>query len=113
MWRRIFFHHQRGYRSLAFVLAGLISIATYAFAVHIPDGSIPGWVLDARTVVNIPQHNDLTQPDKKPIPSASVYVKYRLNPDGVAALRAWLDRVWDEALTAFQKMAEDPELEDP
>src|SRR6266511_4134869 len=28
---------------------------------------------------------------------------YRLNLDGVAALRAWLDRVWDEALTAFQK----------
>jgi DNA-binding transcriptional ArsR family regulator len=31
---------------------------------------------------------------------------YRLDPDGVAALRAWLDRVWDEALTAFQKVAE-------
>ncbi len=31
---------------------------------------------------------------------------YRLNPDGVAALRAWLDRVWDDALTAFQKAAE-------
>jgi DNA-binding transcriptional ArsR family regulator len=41
---------------------------------------------------------------------------YRLNPDGVAALRAWLDRVWDEALTAFQKAAEatvvDPQQED-
>jgi DNA-binding transcriptional ArsR family regulator len=31
---------------------------------------------------------------------------YRLNPDGVAALRTWLDRVWDDALTAFQKAAE-------
>jgi DNA-binding transcriptional ArsR family regulator len=31
---------------------------------------------------------------------------YRLNPDGVAALRAWLDRVWQEALTAFAKAAE-------
>jgi DNA-binding transcriptional ArsR family regulator len=31
---------------------------------------------------------------------------YRLNPDGVAALRAWLDRVWDDALTAFHKAAE-------
>src|SRR5215470_4513757 len=31
---------------------------------------------------------------------------YRLNPNGVAALRAWLDRVWDDALTAFQKVAE-------
>ena len=48
MLRRLFFHHQRGYRSLAFVLVGLISIATYAVAVHIPDGSIPGWVLAAR-----------------------------------------------------------------
>ncbi|MPZ26941.1 MAG: metalloregulator ArsR/SmtB family transcription factor [Micromonosporaceae bacterium] len=40
---------------------------------------------------------------------------YRLNPDGVAALRAWLERIWDEALTAFQKAAEaapiDPEQE--
>ena len=26
---------------------------------------------------------------------------YRLNPDGVTALRAYLDRVWAEALTAF------------
>jgi DNA-binding transcriptional ArsR family regulator len=31
---------------------------------------------------------------------------YRLNPAGVGALRAWLDRVWEEALTAFQKVAE-------
>lgn len=41
---------------------------------------------------------------------------YRLNPDGVSALRAWLDRVWDQALTAFQKAAEaaptDPHQED-
>lgn len=38
---------------------------------------------------------------------------YRLNPEGVTALRAWLDRVWDEALTGFHKAAEsaavDPE----
>jgi DNA-binding transcriptional ArsR family regulator len=42
---------------------------------------------------------------------------YRLNPDGVAALRAYLDRIWDEALTAFGKAAQaapvDPEQEDP
>jgi DNA-binding transcriptional ArsR family regulator len=31
---------------------------------------------------------------------------YRLNPDGVAALRAWLDGVWDAALTSFHKAAE-------
>lgn len=31
---------------------------------------------------------------------------YRLNPDGVAALRSWLDGVWSEAMTSFQKVAE-------
>ena len=36
---------------------------------------------------------------------------YQLTPDGVSALRAYLDRVWDEALTAFQKTADDPEQE--
>jgi len=36
---------------------------------------------------------------------------YQLNPDGVSALRAYLDRVWDEALTAFQKTADNPEQE--
>jgi DNA-binding transcriptional ArsR family regulator len=42
---------------------------------------------------------------------------YRLNPDGVAALRIWLDRVWDEALGSFQKVADAasqvPEQENP
>ena len=31
---------------------------------------------------------------------------YRLDPQGVAALRAYLDRIWSDALTAFQKAAE-------
>jgi DNA-binding transcriptional ArsR family regulator len=31
---------------------------------------------------------------------------YRLNPQGVAALRTYLDRIWSDALTAFQKAAE-------
>jgi len=31
---------------------------------------------------------------------------YRLDPDGVAGIRAYLDRIWDEALTAFQKAVE-------
>lgn len=31
---------------------------------------------------------------------------YRLNPDGVTALRSWLDGVWSDALTAFQKRAD-------
>jgi DNA-binding transcriptional ArsR family regulator len=41
---------------------------------------------------------------------------YRLNPDGVTALRAYLDHVWEEALTAFGKAAQaaplDPGQED-
>jgi DNA-binding transcriptional ArsR family regulator len=41
---------------------------------------------------------------------------YRLDPDGVTALRAYLDRVWAEALTGFAKAAQaaptDPEQED-
>ena len=31
---------------------------------------------------------------------------YRIDPRGVAALRAYLDRVWADALTAFQKEIE-------
>src|SRR4051812_5445767 len=31
---------------------------------------------------------------------------YRLNPDGVGALRTWLDGVWGDALAGFQKAAE-------
>ena len=31
---------------------------------------------------------------------------YRLNPQGVAALRSWLDGVWEHALADFHKFAE-------
>jgi DNA-binding PadR family transcriptional regulator len=31
---------------------------------------------------------------------------YQLRPEGVTALRAWLDGVWQDALTGFQKAAE-------
>jgi DNA-binding transcriptional ArsR family regulator len=31
---------------------------------------------------------------------------YRLDPDGVNSLRAYLDRVWGEALRAFQQAAD-------
>lgn len=31
---------------------------------------------------------------------------YRVNPEGVTALRSWLDGVWSDALTDFQKIAE-------
>ncbi len=36
---------------------------------------IPG-VLEARTIVMLPEINDLTQPEKKPLPSASVLIKF-------------------------------------
>ena len=41
---------------------------------------------------------------------------YRVDPDGVSALRAYLDRLWEEALGAFQRAAEaaaDLEQEQP
>lgn len=31
---------------------------------------------------------------------------YQIDPAGLGALRAWLDRFWDEALTAFQAEVE-------
>lgn len=34
---------------------------------------------------------------------------YRVNPDGVAALRAYLDRVWDRALDAFAAAVAEPD----
>lgn len=41
---------------------------------------------------------------------------YRLNPEGVTALRAWLERVWSDALAGFHKIVEsahEPEGENP
>lgn len=43
---------------------------------------VPG-VLEAKTIVMIPEVNDLTQPEKKPMPSASVLIKY-MPQDGKA-----------------------------
>ena len=36
---------------------------------------------------------------------------YRLNPDGVDALRAYFQRIWDHALTDFQKAADAADFE--
>jgi DNA-binding transcriptional ArsR family regulator len=33
---------------------------------------------------------------------------YELDPAGLAGLRAWLDHVWSDALTAFKTAAEQP-----
>lgn len=40
---------------------------------------------------------------------------YRINPDSVAAMQAYFQRIWDDALTSFQKAADaaDPEQEQP
>ncbi len=37
---------------------------------------------------------------------------YRLNPDGVAALQAYFQRIWDDALAAFQKAADAVAIEE-
>lgn len=39
-------------------------------------------VLEARAIVMVPERNDLSQPDKKPFPSASVLVRYRPTLEG-------------------------------
>lgn len=38
---------------------------------------------------------------------------YQLNPEGVTALRTWLDGVWSDALAGFHKIAETAENPDP
>jgi DNA-binding transcriptional ArsR family regulator len=38
---------------------------------------------------------------------------YRVDPDGVAALRAQLDRFWTDALAAYKAAAEQPTEETP
>jgi type III secretion protein J len=43
-------------------------------------------VLDARAIVMIPESNDLTQPDRRPLPSASILVKYRPMGEGRSPL---------------------------
>jgi DNA-binding transcriptional ArsR family regulator len=36
---------------------------------------------------------------------------YRLDPDGVGALRRYLDRLWDDALAAYARAARDQSRE--
>jgi DNA-binding transcriptional ArsR family regulator len=38
---------------------------------------------------------------------------YRLQPDGIAALRAYLDRMWSDALSSFAELAEAEKSEEP
>lgn len=37
---------------------------------------------------------------------------YELDPAGLTGVRAWLDRVWSDALTAFKTAAEQPVQEE-
>ena len=37
---------------------------------------------------------------------------YRINPAGIAALRDYLDRMWDQALTAFAAAVEEQPVEE-
>ncbi|HEX8704845.1 MAG TPA: type III secretion protein [Myxococcaceae bacterium] len=43
-------------------------------------------VLESNVIVNIPENNDLTQPENKPLPSASVMIRYRPSIEGKAPL---------------------------
>jgi DNA-binding transcriptional ArsR family regulator len=38
---------------------------------------------------------------------------YQINPDGVGALRAYLDRFWNQSLAAFKQVAEQTSKELP
>lgn len=38
---------------------------------------------------------------------------YQLDPDGVAAMRSYLDRFWDQALADFKAYAESPDAQGP
>ena len=81
---------------------------------------VPG-VLEARTIVMIPEVNDLTQPDKKPSPSASVFVKFRpaadekgapLTDDQIKAFVATaVPEMKKEFVTVLMMQASPPEAE--
>jgi DNA-binding transcriptional ArsR family regulator len=36
---------------------------------------------------------------------------YSIDPQGLGAIRAWLDQFWDNALTEYAKVAEEEEIE--
>lgn len=43
-----FFSAHDGYRPVAFLLAGILAVGMYVAVLHVPDGSRPRWVLEAR-----------------------------------------------------------------
>jgi type III secretion protein J len=77
-------------------------------------------VLEARTIVMIPENNDLTQPENKPMPSASVFLKYRPGDGGkppidVQSIRSFVatavPELKPEAVTVLMTMALPPSAE--
>lgn len=77
-------------------------------------------VLEARAIVMIPENNDLTQPENKPMPSASVFIKYRPGDGGkppidVAAIRSFVatavPELKPEAVTVLMTQASPPSAE--
>jgi type III secretion protein J len=75
---------------------------------------IPG-ILEARVIVMIPETNDLTQPEKKPMPSVSVFIKYRPGVDDKAPVSdaevkefvaTAVPELRKEAVTVLMKKAE-------
>lgn len=80
---------------------------------------VPG-VLEARAIVVLPETNDLTHPDNKPLPSASILVKFRpvaegkppLNEDQVKAFVATaVPEMKREQVTVLMTQALPPEEE--
>ncbi|XXF76038.1 type III secretion protein [Myxococcaceae bacterium GXIMD 01537] len=59
-------------------------------------------VLEARVIVMVPETSDLTQPENKPMPSASVLVKFRPADDGSPPISA--DAVKQFVATAVPEM---------
>jgi type III secretion protein J len=59
-------------------------------------------ILEARVIVMVPETNDLTQPENKPMPSSSVLVKFRPSEDGSPPITA--DAIKQFVATAVPEM---------
>ncbi len=59
-------------------------------------------ILEARVIVMVPETNDLTQPENKPMPSSSVLVKFRPSEDGSPPISS--DAVKQFVATAVPEM---------
>jgi type III secretion protein J len=62
-------------------------------------------VLEANVIINIPETNDLTQPENKPLPSAAVLIRYRPTLEGKSPITDEAVRRW--AAAAVQELKPD------